>query len=63
MRPYASSKFRILLFLVLIGAAVFAMAARDRLWDTGLGTLLWLAVIASASYALVLVWRHYRSLA
>ena len=27
MRPYASSKFRILLFLVLIGAAIFAMAA------------------------------------
>jgi hypothetical protein len=46
-----------------IGAAVFAMAARDRLWDTGAGTLLWLAVIGTASYALVLVWRQYRSLA
>ena len=46
-----------------IGAAVFAMAARDRLWDTGGGTLLWLVVVAGASYALVLVWRQYRSLA
>ena len=46
-----------------IGAAVFAMAARDRLWDTGAGTLLWVAVIGAASYGLVLVWRQYRSLA
>ncbi len=46
-----------------VGAAVFAMAARDRLWDTGAGTFLWLAIIGAASYALVLVWRQYRSLA
>ena len=46
-----------------VGAAVFAMAARDRLWDTGAGTLLWLAIVGAASYVLVLVWRQYRTLA
>ncbi len=44
-----------------IGVAVFAMAARERLWDTGAGLMLWLAMIAGASYALVAVWRHYRT--
>ena len=46
-----------------VAAAVFAMAARERLWDTGAGTLLWFAIVAGASYALVLVWRQYRALA
>ncbi len=50
-------------FYGAVGAAVFAMAARERLWDTGAGTLLWFAIIGAASYALVLVWRQYRSLA
>ncbi len=44
-----------------IGLAIFAMAARERLWDTGPGLLLWFAMIGGASYALVLVWQHYRS--
>lgn len=44
-----------------IGTAVFAMAARAELWETGAGLLLWLAMIGGASYALVAVWRHYRS--
>ena len=44
-----------------VGAAVFIMAVRSRLWETAAGTLLWFAVIAAASYALVVVYRHYRS--
>ncbi len=44
-----------------VGAAVLIMAVRERLWETTAGTLLWFAVIASASYALVLVYRYYRS--
>ena len=43
-----------------VGAAVFAMAARGRLFETGAGTLLWLAVIGGASYAVYLVYRHHR---
>lgn len=53
-------RFRGLLYGAL-GAAVLMMAARDRLWDSAAGTLLWFAVIGAASYALVLVYRQYRS--
>jgi hypothetical protein len=44
-----------------VGVAVFAMAARARLWDTGAGLLLWFAMIAGASYAVVAVYRHWRT--
>jgi hypothetical protein len=44
-----------------VAVAVLAMAARRRLWETGTGTLLWLALIAAASLALVEVVRRYRS--
>ncbi len=44
-----------------VGAAVLMMAARGRLFDTTAGTLLWFAVIGAASYALVVVYRFYRS--
>jgi len=44
-----------------LGVAVLAMAGRGRLWDTGAGTLAWLLMIGGASYALVVVWRHYRT--
>ena len=44
-----------------IGAAVLMMAARDRLWDSAAGTLLWFAVIAAASYAVVVVFRYSRN--
>lgn len=48
-----------------IALAVFAMAARARMWDDlgGAGVLLWLAMVGGASYALVLVWRHWREYA
>jgi hypothetical protein len=47
-----------------IGTALFAMAARERLFDSGgAGTLLWFAALGGASYALYLVWRHYREYA
>ena len=46
-----------------IGTAVLTMAARERLWTTTAGKLLWFAAIAAASYALVVVYRHYRSFA
>jgi hypothetical protein len=43
-----------------IAAAVWAMAARPRLFQSTPGILLWCALIGGASYALVLVYRRYR---
>jgi hypothetical protein len=51
------------LFYGAIAAIVLAMAARPRLIETGGGTLLWLAVVAGASFAIYRVWRHYREYA
>ncbi|MTD44007.1 hypothetical protein GKE82_06745 [Conexibacter sp. W3-3-2] len=44
-----------------LGVAVFAMAARRELWETGAGLLLWMLLIGGASYALVQVYRYYKS--
>jgi hypothetical protein len=46
-----------------LGVIVLAMAARDRLVETGGGTLLWIAALGAASYSLYLVWRRYREYA
>ncbi len=49
--------------LLLYGAVamiVFAMAARVRLLDSGLGTLAFFALLISALTALYTVWRHHR---
>ena len=43
-----------------IAVVVVAMAARDRLFDSGGGTILWIAALAGAVYAVFLVWRHSR---
>lgn len=44
-----------------VALAVFAMAARDRLLDTGLGTLAWLAMLVAASAGLYVVFQRYRA--
>ena len=46
-----------------IGIAVLAMAGREKLFDTGAGTLVWFAMIGAASFALYRVWRSYREYA
>jgi hypothetical protein len=51
------------LFYGAIAAIVLAMAARPQLIETGAGTLLWLAVVAGAAFAIYRVWRHYREYA
>jgi len=46
-----------------IGAFVLAMAWRDRLFDSGAGSLLWIVMIAGALgglYACFVRWRAYR---
>ena len=45
-----------------LGTLVFAMAALTRLFDEGgIGVLLWFALVGGASYALVVVYRHWRA--
>lgn len=44
-----------------LGIAVLAMAGRRELWESGPGLLLWMAMIGGASYALVQVYRYYKS--
>lgn len=43
-----------------LGVAVLTLAAGPRLFNTGLGTLLWFMLMGGASYAVYLVWRHQR---
>ena len=43
-----------------LAIAIWAMAARVRLFATSPGILLWCALIGGAAYALVVVYRRYR---
>jgi hypothetical protein len=40
---------------------VFAVVAMSRMWATGLGAILWLAMLGAAGWALYSVWRAYRT--
>jgi hypothetical protein len=51
------------LFYGAIGVAVLDMAARPRLVETSGGTIVWIALLGAAAYAVYLVWRHYREYA
>jgi hypothetical protein len=46
-----------------IGVAIVTVAASRRLFESGAGTLLWMVLIAGASYSVYLVWRHHRDYA
>jgi hypothetical protein len=46
-----------------IAVAILAMAARPRLFETSAGTLVWIALLAGASYVVYLCWRRYREYA
>ena len=43
-----------------IGVATITLIATDRLWDTGPGTLAWLALMALAGYGAYVVFRAAR---
>jgi hypothetical protein len=44
-----------------VAVIVLAMAARPRLREHGdAGTIVWIVLLASAAYAVYLVWRHHR---
>lgn len=44
-----------------VGLIVLMLAARDRLADSGPGTLLLIGSLAASAYALYLVWRRHRA--
>lgn len=44
-----------------IGVAVVTVAASGRLFETGLGTLVWFLLVGAASYTLYMVWQRHRS--
>ena len=46
-----------------LAVIVLTLTASDRLFDTGIGMLLWFVLIAGAVVALVMVWRSWRSYA
>jgi hypothetical protein len=49
-----------MLYAALAGV-VFLLTARSRMWNTGIGELLWFALAALAVYALLATYRHWRS--
>jgi hypothetical protein len=44
-----------------IAFAVLAYAARARMWESGLGELLWFVLVGGIVYALIAVYRHWRA--
>ena len=46
-----------------IAVVVVAMAASRRLFESGIGTIAWIAAVGGSAYALFLVWRHRREYA
>jgi len=44
-----------------LAGGVFVYAARARLWQTGLGELLWFALAGFILYTLLEVYRHWRA--
>jgi hypothetical protein len=44
-----------------LGLATVAIVGTNRLWDTGAGAIVWLALLSLAAYGLYAVWRTYRT--
>ncbi len=40
---------------------VFAIVATSRMWENGLGAVLWLLMLGAGGYAMFTVWRAYRT--
>jgi hypothetical protein len=69
LRIYRENQFRLSalgdrhrgLLYGAIALGLFCFMARTRMWQTGLGELAWFALIGLVIYALLDVYRHYRS--
>ncbi len=46
-----------------VALILVTLAASSLLWETGPTTVVWLALLTGAIFALVRVWRHWRSYA
>jgi hypothetical protein len=44
-----------------IALVLFLVMARARMWQTGLGELLWFTLVGGVVYALLAVYRHWRA--
>ena len=53
-------RYRALLYGA-IALAGFVVMAQKRMWETGLGELVWFVLVGLVVYAVVLVYRHARS--
>jgi len=49
------------LFYGAIALAVLAYAARARMWESGLGELLWFVLVGGIVYTFIAVYRHWRA--
>ncbi len=52
-------RWRLLLYGA-IGLFVWALAASPKLFNSGGGTVLWIALVAACAFTLYRVWRHAR---
>jgi hypothetical protein len=44
-----------------VGLALVTVAITGRMWGTGAGAVVWIAVIGACSYTLYVIWQRYRS--
>ncbi len=46
-----------------VGVALLTVSVTGRLWATGAGALIWVALVGASSYTLYVIWQRYRSYA
>jgi len=44
-----------------VGIALVTVSITGRMWETGPGALVWVALIGASSYTLYVIWQRYRS--
>ncbi len=44
-----------------VGLAIVTVSITGRMWETGAGAVIWVAVIGACSYTLYVIWQRYRS--
>jgi hypothetical protein len=44
-----------------VGLAIVTVSITSRMWSTGAGAVVWVAVVGACSYTLYVIWQRYRS--
>lgn len=44
-----------------VGLAILTVSITGRMWATGAGAVIWVAIIGTCSYTLYVIWQRYRS--